>query len=127
MAAKDWPMSRVKKIWDSYRKKYFMDGQGRVPPLAKNLRWSWLPFGSSIAGVTHFDVDDEPESIELNEGLRNWPHELRRVILHELTHCRLGPKLECPSTGASVLTGLPVPATWRDETVRLAALGAPLL
>ena len=124
MPKRDWTITKVKTTWNKQRRLYFLDGGGRAVPLAKDLSWSWLPFASQFSGVTTFGADNEPETIELNEGLRSWPGLLRSTLLHEATHIRLGPGVACPSTNNARLA---VPAAWKAEALRLVELGACLL
>ena len=109
--------------YDRFRKRYYMDGLGKPLPLAKELRWGWLPYNSNSAGITHFDEDDEPDLIELNEGLSDWTSLLKLTLLHEMSHIRLGVDVPCPS----VTRNRRILPAWKEETIRLAGLGAPLL
>ena len=117
-----WNGRRVRQTWDTYRKRYFLDGE-RVPPLSHEVRWIWLPTGSPDLGETTWDDDNQVCDEALNSGLLLWPDLLKITLLHELTHCRLGPGVQCPSMGKRKR----MTAVWRKEQERLAALGAPLL
>ncbi len=120
-----WSTRKLCIAYDTLRKRYYLDGLGRVPPPSSALRISWIKESSPTLAVTHFDDDDgepiEPESLEVNLVCRTVPDLMRRVLLHELSHMRLGKDVRC-STDAG-----PLSPAWRAETVRLAALGAPLL
>ena len=118
-----WSPGQARACYDRLRKRYFMDGQGITPPLGKELRWVWLPVGSPFRGAVLFDQEGHPHTLELNMGLLEWPGLLRTTLLHELTHIRLGPTYACPSETRNSR----VPAAWKKEAIRLAALGAPLL
>jgi len=127
MAAYEWTLKRCQSTYNRLRRLYFLrdleNPDVGVPPTAGKLCWSWIPGTSRAAGVTHFDEDGDPESIELNEDLRHWPNLMRIVLLHELTHMRLGSLVACPSDMKRKV----VPPKWKVEQTRLAALGAPLL
>jgi hypothetical protein len=125
MPKKDWTLSKVKATWNKHRRLYFSDGEGRPVPLAKDLGWVWLAVGSQYAATTQFDADDDPVTVELNEGLRSWPALMRTTLLHEATHIRLGPDVACPSGAVEVR--LAVPPLWKAEAARLVSLGACLL
>lgn len=84
-----------------------------VPPKAKDLRWVWLPRASPHLAATIFE-DDEPETVFVNPLLLESKRMLVMILLHELTHMRLGHRYSC-KWGAK---------TWREETLRLASLGA---
>ena len=114
--------------YDRFRKKYFLDDEARAgvvntPPLARDLRWSWMSEKSVYLAETVFDVDNHPYDIAFNVALQTWPDLLKTVILHELTHMRLGLKYKCPSMTKKQRAS----KRWRTEMVRLAAMGAPLL
>jgi hypothetical protein len=111
-----------------YRKRYFMDGHETVPPLSKDVRWSWLPHTSPDLAETVWDTDLHVYDVAINEALRHWPDMMKITLLHELTHCRLGPGVKCQSACKRRKDGSgranPI---WSREAARLAALGAPLL
>lgn len=72
---------------------------------------------SSLLAVTHFDEDEDAESVGILPFQRRARAVMTTSLLHELTHMRLGPRVGCNNGGR----------TWTEETVRLALLGAPLL
>jgi hypothetical protein len=118
----------VKRTYDSYRKKYFLDheayeGHVKTPPTSSELRWRFLPETSSILGETTFDEDEQPYDIALNRALLHWPDMMKITLLHEMTHMRIGLSYMCLSATKKKVA----PPAWKAETTRLAALGAPLL
>jgi hypothetical protein len=116
------PGKKVRQLYDRLRLRYFMEAEPplRVPPLAADLRWYWLPEVSPAHAYSHFDEDGDPCELGLDPALRRSDRFLTSTLLHELIHLRVGPAAECGKIGR------PSP-TWRREQVRLAALGAPLL
>lgn len=115
---------KVRDWYTKYRKKYYADpGPHHKLPPAKDIDFTWLPEGSRYNGVTTFDEDGDPISIDFNSMLKDNGSLLKVVLLHEMSHIRLGPEVKCPSSAKKGR----VPMKWRDEQVRLAVLGAPLL
>lgn len=96
-------------------------GEVMIPPPAKELRWTWLPENHHLLGETVFDADDDVYDLSLNVGLLNWPSVLRTIILHEMTHMRLGPNVNCHGMATRKSK------KWSQESARLASLGAPIL
>ncbi len=116
-----WSTRKLRIAYDSLRRRYYFGGLGKTPPSSTELRFSWLPENSPDLGVTHFDDDDDPESVEVNLLCRIAPKLMRTVLLHELSHMYLGREVKCPTER------WPMSPEWRAETIRLAGLGAPLL
>ncbi len=122
----DW--NRVHRLYDQLRLKYFMCAEDPliVPPPASQLRWYWLAPSSLSHAETAFDADHEVYELGLNVDLRRSRSQLVGALLHELTHIRI--YLKAPGQVCGHRPGSPARnVTWRNETIRLAVLGAPLL
>lgn len=101
-----------------------MDAEGvlRVPPLAAELTFYWLPPESPMLGVTEFDEDGDPDCVGVSPIIYYSRTHARALVLHELTHCR------APHVGGKHGSGCEGGSrAWREEMRRLAGLGAPLL
>lgn len=112
--------AQVKRRYGRLRSKYFMDaepGVTFVPPTATHLTWVWAAETADYLGMTVFDEDSAPFELHLNllllRPFMGW--ELDRVLVHEMTHMRLGPTRSCASRKY-------VPY-WRSEQERLTRLG----
>lgn len=114
----------IAACWDRMRRRYFLDAEDplKVPPLAKEITIYWLPPESPYLGLTEFDEDEDAESLGVSPLVYYSQTHARALILHELTHARdhrIGGKSDSGCMGKG--------KAWRKETLRLAALGAPLL
>lgn len=124
-------LREVRELYDSLRKRFFQDAAAlapgsalHIPPKSDELRWGWLPESSGALGETRFDEDDEPEMIRLAHYDR-CRSIIRGTLLHEMTHIRLGPKANCGSgVGRHGIRAMPAGSAWREEALRLAAIGA---
>jgi hypothetical protein len=119
-------ITQAKRLYTRLRKKYFLDAIPplNVPPLAKELVWRTDPTPSAMA-ETNFNDAELPYEIRLSEWLMRSYTITRAVLLHELTHMRLGSKYSCGAwsenwKGARVGRN----TAWHKETLRLTALGA---
>jgi hypothetical protein len=94
----------------------------RVPPPAADLTWYWLPPGSNLIGCMEYDEDDDALAVGLSALIHPFRTLIRETLLHELTHARR------PDIGGRHGSGCGRNSRrWREETLRLASLGAPLL
>jgi len=116
-----------KRLYNRLRRLYFMDpGEDfHVPPLAEELKWYWCPPQAGALGMSLFDEDGDPTDIGFDPSTRSSYHILRYVMLHEMTHMRIGPKWSCGALshrwyGARVARN----TLWYAETKRLVDLGA---
>jgi hypothetical protein len=110
--------------------KYFLDPpEGYfVPPVANDLRWYWLPANSSAFALTTFDEDDHPCDIGFDLSTRHSYDIIRWLVLHEMTHMRIGYKWSCGQVSHRWRgTRVPKDTIWYQETVRLANAGALVL
>lgn len=110
-------MARYQRIYNRLRKRFFMEAPNGyiVPPLAKDLIWTWVPRNGGVVAAVLWDDDNTPMAISVSPKTVT----IYADLLHELTHLRLGPKHKKSCRGHS-----PV---WKREQLRLARLGAPLL
>jgi hypothetical protein len=121
----------VKQVYTSLRKRYFVADIGAQPyevhalPAAADLRWYWLAKNSDCLGITNWDEDDEPDAIGLATTLRCSHHLMKHILLHEMTHIRLGPNPSCGGFSHS-WTGPRISrsSAWHSETQRLVTAGA---
>lgn len=125
-----YSLADYKRLYDRLRTKYFMDPgpaeDGKhVPPLSNELQWYWLPPQHSALAMTQFDEDGDPESIGWDPITCRSYHFMRYLMLHEMTHMRIGPKWYCGQLSHKWL-GARVPrnSLWHAETQRLLNLGA---
>jgi len=125
--SRGYTLRDAKQIYDRLRKRYFLDATPplHLPPAADELRWLWLPANSGNLGETTFDEDGDPEAVALDPMLRESRKLLKLILLHEMTHMRLGSKYSCGGfshrwSGARI----PRSSQWFGETVRLAEAGA---
>jgi hypothetical protein len=110
------------------RARYFLHAEEplRVPPVASDLIWYWLPSGSPWHACTEFDEEHDAFSVGLNVDLRRSWGFLVTSLLHELTHMRV--YSVAPGQVCGHGRGRPIRSRiWRAETARLACLGAPIL
>jgi len=119
----------VRRTYDALRLRYFHVDPRPYPvhdlPLAKELRWYWLPANSDALGMTTFDEEGDPEDVGLHTMLRPSPRLLRQTLLHEMTHMRLGPGSSCGGwSHAWAGPRIPRASAWYQETVRLVELRA---
>ena len=117
----------VRRMYDSLRRKHFsaVVEPARAVPLAKDIRWYWLAKNSDALGITHWDEDGDPDAVGLAPMLRGSHHLMKHIVLHEMTHIRLGPDVSCGGfshawTGPRIARS----GVWHAETVRLVADGA---
>jgi hypothetical protein len=107
--------TRIHKMYDKLREKYYLDAHPplKIPPKAADLRWLWTAENSGAWAMTSFDEEGDPHTVEIHPTMQLSPNTLELVLLHELSHMR-NPKATCGKKGK----------WWRDESKRLAALGA---
>jgi hypothetical protein len=120
-------LTQAKRLYMNLRKKYFLDAVApfHVPPKAEDLEWDILPPNSDAMAVTDFTDNGTPYRLRLSEWLMRSYTVTRQVLLHEMTHMRLGVRYVCGAwsdnwKGARVARG----SAWHKEAERLAALGA---
>lgn len=107
--------TKIHKLFNSLRKRYYLhaDPPLRIPPKAEDITWFWSQKNTGAWAITSFDEDGDPISVEIHPEMRRSPNTLRLVLLHELAHMR-NPKAECS----------PSSKWWREESARVARLGA---
>jgi hypothetical protein len=101
--------------YERLRERYYLlaDGEWRVPPKSTEFRWAWTR-DLTVWGQTHFDEEGDPHLLELSPRVRGYGGLTRGTLLHELSHMRLGPTVNCNHRDKK----------WRAEVVRLAVAGA---
>lgn len=120
-------MYEMRRLYETLRRRYFapgVEGFRDLPPSAE-IRWYWLAANSDALGITHWDDDGDPQDVGLAPLLRGSYHLSRHIMLHEMTHMRLGPKHSCGGfshawTGPRIARS----SAWHAETIRLAQAGA---
>lgn len=80
-------------------------------PDCEDVEFDWVD-DNKILGRSWLDLE-EP-LIEFHVILPHFPRLFDMIFLHEMSHFRLGPRVEC-HVGSRA---------WRRETMRLASLGA---
>lgn len=119
-----YSMYDVRRMYETLRKRHFTEGARELPP-AKDLRWYWLAKNSDALGITHWDTDGDAQDVGLAPLLRCSHHLMKHIILHEMTHIRLGSAVSCGGfshawTGPRIARS----GSWHAETLRLASAGA---
>lgn len=120
-------MYEMRQLYESLRKRYFPPGvEGfRDLPSSKDIRWYWLAANSDALGITHWDEDGDPQDVGFAPLLRSSYHLTRHILLHEMTHMRLGHAVSCGGfshawTGPRIARS----GAWHAETLRLVQAGA---
>jgi hypothetical protein len=123
----EYSMADYKRLYTRLRRLYFLDpGENlHIPPPVEELRWYWLPPQDSALAMTTFDEDGDPQDIGFDPMTRVSYHIIRYVMLHEMTHMRIGSKWCCGQLSHAWL-GARVPRNtlWHAETKRLVEAGA---
>lgn len=117
----------VRRMYERLRRRHFapgVEGVRDLPP-AGEIRWFWLPNNSDALGITHWDEDGDVQDVGFYPGLRSSHHLTKHILLHEMTHMRLGPKPSCGGfshawTGPRIARS----SAWHAETLRLVQEGA---
>jgi hypothetical protein len=121
-------LTQAKRLYSALRKKYFKDAVApfHVPPKAEDLEWDILPTNADCMAETQFDETGRPVKIRVSEWLMRSYTITRAVLLHELTHMRLGSKYDCGAWSADNWKGARIArgSAWHKEALRLTALGA---
>jgi len=122
-------LKQIARLYYQLRRRYFLDAEAlrpgtalHVPPPANEVTFGWLPENSNARAQTDFDEDGTPHLIRF-DSKHTERTVIRELLLHELTHVRLGPD---PACGGYNHAGRNHPGSraWRRETVRLAVSGA---
>jgi hypothetical protein len=117
----------IAEEWNRLRARFFLDAEepARVPPVAEDLTFYGMPPGSPLLGCTEYDEDDDAIAVGVSHDVHSSRTHARALVIHELTHARR------PDLGGKHGSGCGSPSNpsrgWREETRRLALLGAPLL
>jgi len=123
-----YSLSEIRRLYDTLRRRFFLavpEGT-HLPPTSAELTFEWLPANSDALAITEFDEDGEPDRLRFaREFCGRSRTILRHVLLHELTHMRLGYQYSCGAwhpnwKGARVSSKM----KWHVETLRLAQEGA---
>jgi hypothetical protein len=119
-------LRQIARLYDQLRKRYFMDAEPplHVPPVAADMKFTWLPDNSDAIAQTDFDEDGDAYEMRFNAKFMKYTI-ARESVLHEITHIRLGHGPSCGGHshawgGARVASSM----AWHKETLRLAQAGA---